>query len=155
VTGFIDHVYTLLGTTRNYSAVANIQTSQVTSTRLVFSVFARLFLVTALTVDILQLPTLKSSSHSRPCRILVNCQLDCSTIPSQPPLQSLILDANPQLTWLLQFSSSQQLCTDRIENIVPNNSHVIVDECLLIRYLETCCITSLFIVTCVYVARVT
>jgi hypothetical protein len=46
-----------------------------------------------LTVEILQLPELRSSCHNRPCRILVNslnCQLstNCSAISSQPPLQS-------------------------------------------------------------------
>jgi hypothetical protein len=41
-----------------------------------------------ITVEILQLPALRSSCHSCPCRTLVNCQLNYSAISSQPPLQS-------------------------------------------------------------------
>jgi hypothetical protein len=39
-------------------------------------------------VEILQLPTLRSTYHSRPLRTLVNCQHNYSAIFSRPPLQS-------------------------------------------------------------------
>jgi hypothetical protein len=42
-----------------------------------------------LTVEIFQLHALRSPCHSRPCRALVNCQLNYSAICSQPPLQEL------------------------------------------------------------------
>jgi hypothetical protein len=41
-----------------------------------------------LTVEILQLPALRSSCRSHPCRTLVNCQFNYSAISSQPSLQS-------------------------------------------------------------------
>jgi hypothetical protein len=47
--GFTDHLYIALGTTRNYSAVADLHTLQSTvSHTLVFSVFTSLILATDL-----------------------------------------------------------------------------------------------------------
>jgi hypothetical protein len=42
-----------------------------------------------LAVEILQLQPFRFSCHNRPCRTLINCQLNYSAISSQPPLQSL------------------------------------------------------------------
>jgi hypothetical protein len=50
-----------------------------------------------LTVEILQLPALRPSCHSRPCRTFVSCQLNYSAISSQPPLQSST--ELPTLNW--------------------------------------------------------
>jgi hypothetical protein len=44
--GFIDHLYTPLGTTSNYSAIVDFHTLQITSTREVFSVFTSHILAT-------------------------------------------------------------------------------------------------------------
>jgi hypothetical protein len=81
---FIDHLCTPPETASIYSAIANHHTSQITTAP------AKPFpaLATALTVAILQIPALRSSRHSRPCRTLANCQLNHSAISSQPPLQS-------------------------------------------------------------------
>jgi hypothetical protein len=79
--GFIDILYTPLGTTGNYSTAADSHTSQFTTAS------AKPFpaccvnsrsLATASTLMILHLPALRSSCHSCPCRTLVNsvnCQL--------------------------------------------------------------------------------
>jgi hypothetical protein len=93
VNGFIDHLYTPIGTKSIYSAVANLHNSQITAAQ------AKPFFQPPvsspavpwqrlLTVEILQLHALRSSCHSRPCRTLVNCQLNYSAISPHPPLQS-------------------------------------------------------------------
>jgi hypothetical protein len=58
--GFIDHFNTQLGTTSNYSAIANLHTLQITRTDAkslpACCVFTSRSLVTALTLEILQRP---------------------------------------------------------------------------------------------------
>jgi hypothetical protein len=49
--------------------------------------------------EILQFQAFRSSCHSRPCRTLVNCQVNYSAISSQPPLQSST-DWLPQVSFL-------------------------------------------------------
>jgi hypothetical protein len=62
--GFSDHLYTPLGTTSNYSSTANLHILQITAANTKSSptciVFNSRSLATALTVEILQLPTLMS-----------------------------------------------------------------------------------------------
>jgi hypothetical protein len=64
-TVFIDHFTTRIETTSNYSAITNIHTSQITTIHaksfLACCVFTSRYLVTALSVEILQLSALKSS----------------------------------------------------------------------------------------------
>jgi hypothetical protein len=65
-----------------------------------------------LTVEILQLPALRPSCHSRSCRTFVFCQFNYRTISSQPPLQSST--QLPTLNWqdcpsCLLYNSSLQM----------------------------------------------
>jgi hypothetical protein len=74
--GFIDHLYTPLGTTSNYSAIANLHNSQFTTEPampfIACCVLTSHFLTTASNSEILQLPALRSFCHSCPCRTLVS-----------------------------------------------------------------------------------
>jgi hypothetical protein len=74
VNGFIDHLYAPLGTTRNYSAISNLHTLQITTASAksfpAYSVFTSRSLATVLPVEILQFHVHRSSCHSRPCRTL-------------------------------------------------------------------------------------
>jgi hypothetical protein len=83
----LTHLYTPLGTTSNYSAIANLHISQITIAP--FKPFPSLLcLQQLLTVEILQLPTLTSVlSGKYPTAELLSA-VNCSTISSQPPLQS-------------------------------------------------------------------
>jgi hypothetical protein len=69
VNGFIDHLYTSLGTTSNYSAIANLHTLQI-ATRYIFSIFTSRILATDFyTVTTAQQSSLHSctfNSLSRP-----------------------------------------------------------------------------------------
>jgi hypothetical protein len=77
VNGFIDHLYTRLGTTSNYGATADLHTLQITTANTKsFQPSATVTWQRLLTMEILQFPALRSSCHSCPCRILVNWQLD-------------------------------------------------------------------------------
>jgi hypothetical protein len=74
--GLSDHLYTTLGTTRNYCAIANLRILQCTTAPAkpfpACCAATNRFLATLLTVEVLELPALRSSCHSRPCRTLVN-----------------------------------------------------------------------------------
>jgi hypothetical protein len=87
--GFTDHLYTSLGTTSNYSAIANLHALQVTTAQAkpfpACCVLISRSLATTFTVEILQLPALRFSCHSLPCRTLVNSlnsQLPTISLPS-------------------------------------------------------------------------
>jgi hypothetical protein len=92
--GFIDHLYTSLETTSNYSAVAKLHNHRSLLLFLslfpAFCVFSRCALVWLLTVEVLQLPALMSllSGEYPEIELSVNCQLNYSAISSQPSLQS-------------------------------------------------------------------
>jgi hypothetical protein len=81
--GFIDHLYTQLGTISNYRSLADLHTLQITTTHA--KPFPAVPWQWFLTVEILQLRELMFSCHSRPCRIIVNCQLVYSDISTHPP----------------------------------------------------------------------
>jgi hypothetical protein len=90
VNGFIDHLYTQLGTTSNYSATANIHNSQIiTAPAKSFQpavsspAFPRQRLLSA---EILQFHVFRFYLHSCPCRTLPNCQLNYSAVSSLPLL---------------------------------------------------------------------
>jgi hypothetical protein len=68
VNGFIDLLYTPLGTTSNYSATFNLHTLQITTAPAKpFPACCVLTWQQLLTVDILQLSALRSSCRSLPC----------------------------------------------------------------------------------------
>jgi hypothetical protein len=83
---------TQLRTTSNYRGITDLNISQITSTSSLEISWQRL-----LTVEILQLPALRSSCQSRPCRTQLN-SLNYSVISSQTPLQSST--ELPTLKWL-------------------------------------------------------
>jgi hypothetical protein len=110
--GFIDHLCTPLGTTGNYSATANLHTLQITTAP------AKLFHPAMpssavpwqrlLTVEILQLPALRSYLHSLPCSTQLsteNWQLTprLTTISHQPP--SLLSRDWLSLHWVRESNS--------------------------------------------------
>jgi hypothetical protein len=73
VNGFIDHLYTRLGTTSNYGAIANLHNSQITIGPV--KPFSSLLCLhqpfpgkRLLTLEILQLHALRCYLHSFPCR---------------------------------------------------------------------------------------
>jgi hypothetical protein len=93
VTRFIYRLYTPHGATSTGKAIADFHTSQIASVLAKLFQLALFFLPAVpwqriLRVEILQLYALRSSCHSRPRRILVNCQLNYSAISSKSPLQS-------------------------------------------------------------------
>jgi hypothetical protein len=92
VNGFIDHLHTPLGTTSTYNTIADFHTSQTTTAPAkpfpACCVFISHSLATAANSGNLQLYAFMSSCHSCPCRTFLNCQLNYSTISSQPSLQS-------------------------------------------------------------------
>jgi hypothetical protein len=143
---------TPLWTTRNYSAITDLHTLQL-SLFPACCVVTSHSLATALTVEILQLPVIRSSCHSRPCRTLVyslstdNDQLRNSQSNSLLQLPTLSLsvfsiifaELNSRLKilrWLSQLlsaglgSSLYSLGADSTENTV---SIVIAQQ-----YLECC-----------------
>jgi hypothetical protein len=90
VNGFVDHLYTPLGTTSNYSALDNLHTLQITTAHAKpqsFIIFRSRCLVTALnngdsSASVhTSLPT--GQYYSQP-----NCQFNYSVICSQPSLQN-------------------------------------------------------------------
>jgi hypothetical protein len=103
--GFIDDLHKSLLTATNYSAALNLHTLQI------ITVHTKLFKPAVssraipwkrfLTVEILQLPSLRSYCHSRPCRTVtnsLNCQipeLDYGAISPQLFLQSSTLECQP------------------------------------------------------------
>jgi hypothetical protein len=86
-------LYSILGLFTTFGPIANLHSLHFTTAPL--SIFKPAVFSTAvpwrrlLTVEILQLPVLRFSYHSRPCRITVNCQfflvspaeLDCTAKP--------------------------------------------------------------------------
>jgi hypothetical protein len=90
VNGFINRLQAQLVSTSTYSAIANLQNSQITtaiSTPLsACYVFTSLPWQRLLRVDILQLRALRFYLHSllRSTLYLLNCQLNYSVISSQP-----------------------------------------------------------------------
>jgi hypothetical protein len=101
---FIDHLYTPLGTTSNYSATVDLQNSQITTAP------AKPFLACCAVIN-LSLVTASKSKDSSASRVWVllsqphaqnschGCQLNYSAISSQPPMQS-------STDWLPQLSFS-------------------------------------------------
>jgi hypothetical protein len=76
---FTDHLYIQLKTTSNYSTTANLHTSQITTAFFHPAVSsAAVPWQRLLTVEILQLHTLRFSLHSLPCRTQLNSQLTLS-----------------------------------------------------------------------------
>jgi hypothetical protein len=95
VNEFIEYLYTPLGTTSNYSVIANLHTLQINiAPAWHFSSLLCLLsrsLAVALTVEILHLHEFSFYLGSLSCRNQLstdNYQLNYSTIFSQPPLQS-------------------------------------------------------------------
>jgi hypothetical protein len=144
--GFIDHLYTPLGTTSNYGTTANLHTLQIT--RAPAKLFPACYvltsrsLATALTVEILQHPVLRSFCYSLPCRTLVNSPLlptislpslfNYLLMPIQETLNYLrraqLSTANSQLTdsqltWDPQYIASGR--TQR-KTLFPNNPSIVV-----------------------------
>jgi hypothetical protein len=114
-----------------------------------------------LTVEIFQLPALRLSCHSSPCRNLVKCQLNYSAISSQPPLQS-----SAELSW--PGSSLYSLGADPTEKTACSSPCIVVmggclatapdivaeGTCLPSRCSETpfclfaCCVATAVLVVC-------
>jgi hypothetical protein len=88
VNGFIDHLYTPLGATSNYSATANLQNSQFTT--------ATAFNSGDSSSSCPHVVTVRQISRNW---TLVNCQLNNSTISSQPPLKRS-LNCQPSANWV-------------------------------------------------------
>jgi hypothetical protein len=86
-----DHVYIPVRTTSKCSAMADLHLYK--SPQHPLSLFPACCVFTSrslatVSVEILRLPALRNSCHSRPCRNVANCQLKYSAISSQPPLKS-------------------------------------------------------------------
>jgi hypothetical protein len=92
--GYIDHLYTPLGTASNCSAIAELHSLQITTATTKPSpaccVLNSRSLATALTVEIIQFPALTSllSGEYPASELGVNCQINYSIISSQPLLQN-------------------------------------------------------------------
>jgi hypothetical protein len=116
VNAFIDHLYTRLGTTSNYSATANLHNSQITTALAIpfpaFCVFTSCSLATA-----------SNSGHSS-----ASC---AQVLSSQPPVQNttLSLPCRTQLNSSLQLPWLWLLGTDHIENAVL----LLLRSCPLLR----------------------
>jgi hypothetical protein len=101
VNGFIDYLYTPLGTTSNYSIIANLHTLQITAAPSkpfpACCVATSRYLITASNSGDSSASSLGSSCHSRPCRTLVNWTI-------APSLPSLIfraqLNCHPSTNWI-------------------------------------------------------
>jgi hypothetical protein len=128
ISGFIDHLYTALGTTGNYSAIAGLHNSQFTTatTKLLPAccVLTSIPWQRLLTVEILQLPALRSLLRRLSFRTA--CQLSTpelsvqfSAAKFQLPTISLpsLLDysANYQLRRLSQLSSTADSQLNRFQ----------------------------------------
>jgi hypothetical protein len=136
VIGFIDYLCTPLGTTSNYSHIANLLNLQIT--RVPTNPFSSMLSSPAvpwqllLTVEILQLHAFRFYLHSLRHRTPLDWQLCNSTADSQ-------LTGSPQMSFL------QPLCTDHVENIVSNSNSIVVEESLPSRFYEMERIISLII----------
>jgi hypothetical protein len=128
VNGFIDHLYTPLGTTSNHSAAANLHNSQITTAKSspACSVFNGRFLVTGVNSG--------DSSASRaqvlPSRFQYRTDCQLSTELVAPILFFITPRRGPRR----QHPVSPVACVT-----------VATGTCLPIRSLETGCITPLFI----------
>jgi hypothetical protein len=141
--GFIDHLYIPLGTTSNYSAIADLHALQITATNTKHSparsAFSSRFLVTDVnsgdsSASRAQVLPVRRISHnwtiapsllSLPCRTQLNCQPWTDSIPNSARLGS----------------SLYSIGEDPTENTVSNNYSTVIDACLPIRCLETGCVT--------------
>jgi hypothetical protein len=131
--GFIDHVYTRIGTTSSYSATAYLHNSQITTAS------ARPFQAFCVFIS----SSLTTASNSR--------DSSASRAHSLRYRTHLSTDSNWLLTGSPQLSSLQPLCMDRVENIVSNSNSIVVflfvaaGTCLPTSCLDRGCITPLFI----------
>jgi hypothetical protein len=155
------HLYTPLGTTSNYSAIAHLHILQITNTPKYSQSSLDVTSQRLLTVEILQLPGLSFSCHSRPSRTLTS-SLKYSAISSQPPLQSPT--QLPILNWtlslayqLLHFTSLHStelpsvglgfslhsLGADPTENTASKiSSMFVMDGCLAIARISLTCLLA-------------
>jgi hypothetical protein len=92
VNGFIDHLHTPLGTTSNYSAIANLHTLQITTPDATpfpaCCAFNSRSLATASTVEIPQPPALTSFLLGKYPTTELSSTVNYSAISSHPPLQN-------------------------------------------------------------------
>jgi hypothetical protein len=115
VNGFIDYLYTPLGTTSTYNAIADFHNSQITTAPA--KPFPACCVFTSRSLE--KASNSGDSSVSRPQVLLPqppvqnSCQLNYSAISFQPPLQS----STELVAAFLFFIST---FTDRVENTVFN-----------------------------------
>jgi hypothetical protein len=127
--GWLDllNLYTVLGTTVNYSGISNLHNSQFTKTPVkpfpACCVFTSRSLATALTVEVLQLPALRSFLRRLSLRTAWKLfpQLNWIPISSQPPSQS----STALSTTKPHLSSFIATVHGPIENIVSNNTSIV------------------------------
>jgi hypothetical protein len=129
VNRFIDHLYTPLGTTSTYYAIADSHTLKITTAPAkhfpACCVFTSHSLATASNSGDSSASRGQSSCHSHPCRTLVNCQLNYTAIYSQPSLHNST-DCQPSTLNRIGCSNSllyNHFCMDRIENTFSNNNY--------------------------------
>jgi hypothetical protein len=130
--GFSDHLYTPLRNTSNYTAIANLYSSHITTA------------------------TASNSGDSSGSHVVavwwifctwtpVNCKLNYSTIFSQPSLQSPTqlptLSWSPQLAWGPRYMASGRI---QQKTLFLNNSSVVVEVCLPCHCIET----AVFLLLC-------
>jgi hypothetical protein len=113
VNGYIDHLYTRLGTTSNYNATAKLHNSQMTTAPFksfpACCIFTSRFLVTASNSG--------NSSASR-AQVLSERRLpsNCLSFPRKFPYRT---NSVASVVFLIT------LCTDRVENTVSNSTAII------------------------------
>jgi hypothetical protein len=145
---FIDHLYTPLVTTGNYSAMSDLHTLQLTPFP-VCCVLSSRSLVTSSKGGSSSLSSAQVLSSEPPCKTLVKCQFIYSAICSQPHLQNLTelsqsplptinsLSQSPsQVTWDSRYKPrggpnrkhrfNNSLVLGEFTNPLPRNGHLLI-----------------------------